>query len=138
RARLGWPAPDSPADAIDEAEYDLALLANLVGSEKKEATGAAHYLLTANPHLARALRARSRRGLRRWSPNEGLVDPDELAIEALANHQFSARSFSATALQLFSSCPYRFFLNTVMRLELRQDVAAIEVVDPLTRGSLYH
>src|SRR5262249_25170699 len=26
-ARLGWPAPAEPRDAIDEAEYDLALLA---------------------------------------------------------------------------------------------------------------
>src|SRR5437667_12568978 len=27
--RLGWPAPEQPADAIDEAEYDLALLARV-------------------------------------------------------------------------------------------------------------
>ena len=138
RARLGWPAPETPQDAIDEAEYDLALLANLVESSKKEATGAAHYLLTANSHLARALRARSRRYLRRWTPNDGLVDPDELALASIARHQFSSRSFSATALQLYSSCPYRFFLSAVMRLQLRREVSAIEVVDPLTRGSLFH
>ena len=138
RARLGWPAPETPQDAIDEAEYDLALLANLVESSKKEATGAAHYLLTANSHLARALRARSRRYLRRWTPNDGLVDPDELALASIARHQFSSRSFSATALQLYSSCPYRFFLSAVMRLQLRRELAAIEVVDPLTRGSLFH
>ena len=28
-ARLGWPAPVDPAEAIDEAEYDLALLNRL-------------------------------------------------------------------------------------------------------------
>lgn len=138
RARLGWPAPESAQDAIDEAEYDLAVLAKLVESEKKQAVGAAHYLLSANPHLARALRARSRRWIRRWTPNDGLVDPDELALAAIANHQFSARSFSATALQNFSSCPYRFFLSAILRLELRQELTAIEVVDPLTRGSLFH
>lgn len=138
RARLGWPAPESAQDAIDEAEYDLAVLAKLVESEKKQAIGAAHYLLSANPHLARALRARSRRWIKRWTPNDGLVDPDELAMEAIANHQFSARSFSATALQNYSSCPYRFFLSAVMRLELRRELTAIEVVDPLTRGSLFH
>jgi RecB family exonuclease len=138
RARLGWPAPESPVAAIDEAEYDLALLANLVGSNKEEATGAAHYLLTANPHLARALRARSRRWLRRWTPNDGLVDVDELARQSLAKHQFSARSFSATALQNYASCPYRFFLSAILRLDLRQEPVAIEVIDPLTRGSLFH
>ncbi len=138
RARLGWPAPEHPEAAIDEAEYDLALLANLVESNNEEATGAAHYLLTANIHLARALRARSRRWLRRWTQNDGLVDPDELALQSIAKHQFSARSFSATALQNYASCPYRFFLSAILRLDLRQEPAAIEVIDPLTRGSLFH
>jgi ATP-dependent helicase/nuclease subunit B len=138
RARLGWPAPERPEDAIDEAEYDLALLAGLVGAKNEDVTGRAHYLLTANSHLARALRGRSRRWLRRWTPNDGLVDPDELGRQSLANHQFSARSFSATALQNYASCPYRFFLSAILRLEMRQEPAAIEVIDPLTRGSMFH
>ncbi len=138
RARLGWPAPEQPESAIDEAEYDLALLASLVDEQDDQTTGRAHYLLTANQHLARALRARSRRWLRRWTPNDGLVDADELARQSLARHQFSARSFSATALQNYSNCPYRFFLSAILRLELRQEPAAIEMIDPLTRGSLFH
>jgi ATP-dependent helicase/nuclease subunit B len=138
RTRLGWPAPADPWDGIDEAEYDLALLASLVEEKKEVATGRAHYLLTANKHLARALRARTRRWLRRWTPNDGLVDPDELTRQSVASHQFSARSFSATALQNYAICPYRFFLSTVLRLELRQEPAAIESMDPLTRGSLFH
>ena len=138
RARLGWPAPERPEAAIDEAEYDLALLASLVDGKDEVSTGRAHYLLTANAHLARALRARSRRWLRRWTPNDGLVDADELARESIAKHQFSARSFSATALQNYASCPYRFFLSAILRLDLRQEPAAIEVIDPLTRGSLFH
>jgi len=138
RARLGWPAPEDPNHAIDEAEYDLALLEKLIQVPLEEATGAAHYLLTANPHLARALRARVRRWLRRWTPNDGLVDPGELARESLAKHQLSARSFSATALQNYANCPYRFFLSAILRLDLRQEPAAIEIIDPLTRGSLFH
>jgi len=135
---LGWPAPEQSEAAIDEAEYDLALLASLVGAKKEDATGRAHYLLTANSHLARALRGRSRRWLRRWTQNDGLVDPDELGLQSIASHQFSARSFSATALQNYASCPYRFFLSAILRLEMRQEPAAIEVIDPLTRGSLFH
>lgn len=138
KARLGWPAPEQQEFAIDEAEYDLALLANLSSASKTETTGAAHYLLSANPHLGRALRARTRRWLRRWTPNDGLVDPDELAKASIARHEFGARSFSATALQNFSSCPYRFFLSAILRFDLREEPAAIEVIDPLTRGSLFH
>jgi CRISPR/Cas system-associated exonuclease Cas4 (RecB family) len=138
RARLGWPAPQHPAMAIDDAEYDLALLDSLFTDKSEETTGRAHYLLSANRHLARALRGRSRRLLRRWTTDDGLVDPDELAMAGLASQQFSARSFSATALQNFASCPYRFFLSAILRLEMREEPAAIEVIDPLTRGSLFH
>ena len=59
RARLGWPAPERPEAAIDEAEYDLALLASLVDGKDEVSTGRAHYLLTANAHLS-SPRARSR------------------------------------------------------------------------------
>jgi len=138
RARLGWPAPESPAAAIDESEYDLALLGTLVDAEPKTATGSAHYLLDANPHLARALRARFRRWSRKWTINDGIVEVDELGREAMARHQLSARAFSSTALQRYASCPYQFFLNAVFRLRPREEVAAIEVMDPLTRGALFH
>jgi ATP-dependent helicase/nuclease subunit B len=137
-ARLGWPAPLRPEDAIDEAEYDLALLAPLREEDPEATTGAAHYLLSANPHLTRALRFRARRWLRRWTIADGLVDPDEFARAALARHQISQRSFSPTALQNFAACPYKFFLQAIHRLQPRQEPIAIEVLDPLTRGSLFH
>ena len=136
--RLGWPAPDRPADAIDDAEFDLAVLDKLVDADPAETVGAAHYLLAANPHLGRALRARARRWLRRWTPNDGLVDPDEAERAALARHQLSARSYSPTALQNFAACPYRFFLQAIHRLAPREEIEGIEVIDPLTRGALFH
>jgi len=138
RARLGWPAPENPADAIDAAEFDLAILDRLIGAEPAATVGAAHYLLDANPHLGRALRARARRWLRRWTPNDGLVDPSADERAALARHQLAARSYSATALQHFAACPYRFFLQAIIRLAPREEIEALEAIDPLTRGALYH
>jgi RecB family exonuclease len=137
-ARLGWPAPEHPADAIDEAEFDLAVLDKLVDADPAATVGAAHYLLAANPHLGRALRARARRWLRRWTPNDGLVDPDADERAALARHQLTARSYSPTALQNFAACPYRFFLQAIHRLAPREEIDGIEVIDPLTRGALFH
>ena len=138
RARLGWPAPEDPAAAIDESEYDLALLGTLIDAEPETAIGSAHYLLTANPHLARALRGRFRRWSRKWTINDGFVEADDLGREALARHQLSARAFSSTALQRYASCPYQFFLNAIVRLRPRDEAEAIEVMDPLTRGALFH
>ena len=137
-ARLGWPAPEDAGDAIDEAEYDLALLGRLVDADPETTAGTAHYLLDSNPHLARSLRARSRKWLRRWTSFDGLVDPDAAASEALLSHRLGTRSFSPTALQNYAACPYRFFLQAVHRLQPRNEPAALEVIDPLTRGSLFH
>jgi ATP-dependent helicase/DNAse subunit B len=76
--------------------------------------------------------------LRRWTPNDGLVDPSAVERGALQRHQLSARSYSATALQHFAACPYRFFLQAIIRLEPREEIEALEAIDPLTRGALYH
>jgi CRISPR/Cas system-associated exonuclease Cas4 (RecB family) len=137
-ARVGWPAPGNPAQAIDEAEHDLALLDRLLRLDEGEGVGTARYLLTANPHLGRALRFRARRWLRRWTPADGLVEPDPAAREALRAHALDARSYSPTALQHFASCPYRFFLYAVHRLAPREMPEALEELDPLQRGALVH
>lgn len=136
--RPGWPAPPDAADAIDDAEFDLAVLNRLAGKDAAATTGAAHYLLGANDHLARALRARARRWLRRWTPADGLVDPGADARAALDRHRLDARPYSATALQHFAACPYRFLLYAVHRIQPREEAEAIEVIDPLTRGALLH
>ncbi|MFN8543619.1 MAG: PD-(D/E)XK nuclease family protein [Candidatus Binatia bacterium] len=136
--RLGWPAPEDPAAAIDEAECDLAVLAPLMGADVETAAGSARYLLSANPHLGRALRARARRWIRRWTTSDGLVDPDAPAHAALARHQLAMRPFSPTALQHFAACPYRFFLQAIHRLAPREEADALESLDPLTRGALVH
>lgn len=137
-ARIGWPAPPRAEDAIDEAEHDLALLEAILKKPEAESVGEAHYLLTANDHLARALRFRGRRWLRAWKGCDGLVDPPEEALAAIREHALDKRSFSPTALQNFAACPYRFYLSAVHKIAPREEPAAVEDLDPLTRGSLVH
>jgi CRISPR/Cas system-associated exonuclease Cas4 (RecB family) len=67
-----------------------------------------------------------------------LVDPGPEVRAALGAHRPDARSYSATALQHFAACPYRFLLYAVHRIQPREEAEAIEVVDPLTRGALLH
>jgi hypothetical protein len=47
------------------------------------------------------------------------------------------RAFSPTALQHFAACPYRFFLQAIHRLAPREE-PAVEALDPLTRGAIFH
>ncbi|WP_433932811.1 PD-(D/E)XK nuclease family protein [Sorangium cellulosum] len=137
-ARIGWPAPARPEDAIDAAEHDLALLETLFSLPEEQTIGTARYLLGANPHLARALRFRARRWIPAWTSADGLYKPVAEAREALAKHAFGRRSFSPTALQHFAACPYRFFLYAVHKLAPRPSPEAIEELDPLQRGRLVH
>jgi len=138
QARAGWPAPPDPAQAIDEAEHDLSLLARAFRAPPGEGKGIAAYLLNSNPHLKRALRARARRWLKRWTPADGLVEPAPEALAALQKHRPSARPYSPTALQNFAACPYKFVLQAVHRLAPREIPEAIDEIDPLNRGSLIH
>jgi len=137
-ARIGWPAPANAADAIDEAEHDLALLADTFRQPREAARGTASYLLEANPHLKRALRARARRWRPRWTGADGLVEPSPEALAALAAHLPSARSYSPTGLQHYAECPYKFVLQAIHRLKPREEPQPVEELEPLVRGALMH
>ena len=139
-AVVGWPAPPDPDVAIDEAEFDLALLQPLLGGSlsRSERQGRARFLLSSNEHLARALRARAGRWRPRWFPVDGLVDAGDEAREYLARHRVGARSYSPTALQNFAACPYRFFLQAVLYLRPRDELVQLEQLDPMTRGGIFH
>ena len=137
-ARIGWPAPRDPATAIDVAERDLSVLDGLFRGAAPAPRGAARYLTQGNRFLARALRMRWQRWQRKWTPADGLVTPSPEAQAALAPNQLGKRSFSATALQHFAACPYRFYLSAIVRLSPREVPAELEELDPLQRGSIVH
>ena len=62
----------------------------------------------------------------------------DTSIEILGRRSALPLILSPTALQHFAACPYRFLLYTVHRLEPRDEPVQIELMDPLTRGSLVH
>jgi ATP-dependent helicase/nuclease subunit B len=140
QTRMGWPAPTASAEAIDDAEYDLSQLRELLTGAAKSADGAAHYLLTSSPRLRRALQFRARRWRPEWRYVDGLVEPNGTAREALAARLalLSQRGFAVTALEKYADCPYRFYLATVVGLRPRKVSAAIEEMDAATRGVLIH
>ncbi|HJO03029.1 MAG TPA: PD-(D/E)XK nuclease family protein [Acidobacteriota bacterium] len=135
---LGWPAPRDTQGAIDAAEFDVSYLEPILTRAEGEVTGRARFLLNANEHLARSLRARARR----WRPGffaaDGLVQPGAAARLVLDRHRLSERSYSPTALQRYAACPYQFYLYAIQRLRPREEPVALEQMDPLTRGSLFH
>ena len=138
-SRLGWPAPPRPETALDDSEYDLARLESALHAQVSPPRGEARFLLEVNAALARSLRSRwSRWSARGFSKSDGFITEDPEALELIRQESMYRRSFSPTALQNFAHCPYRFFLYAVHRLQLREEQVAIEQMDPLTRGALFH
>jgi ATP-dependent helicase/nuclease subunit B len=132
-ARLNWPAPKDALDAIDNAEYDLVAIAGA-----RNSPGGARYLVEANPHVARSMRARWARWNRSWRPADGLVTADTAALEALGGQRLTARTWSPSSLEQFALCPYKFALHGIYKLRPREEGAPLEQMDPLTRGALFH
>ena len=137
-ARLAWPAPDDPARAIDEVEHDLASLGAILRLEPREARGRARYLFELNDRLARSLRTRWARWRPRFTPYDGIVQLAPGTSDILLASRPNARSYSVSALQRFAACPYQFYLSAICRLAPREEIAPLERLDPLTRGSLFH
>ena len=88
--------------------------------------------------MARSLRTRVRRWGKKWSSSDGICIPTEEVAAVLSAHRLTARPYSVSALQKFAACPYRFLLSAIYRLEPRKEPAAIEQIDDLTRGSIFH
>jgi ATP-dependent helicase/nuclease subunit B len=138
-ARMGFPAPEQPELAIDDGEYDLAVLGELLRAPAAERVGALRYLLTQHPHLARALRFRARRwSLARFTACDGFVAQDAAELALLAGHQLAARAYSASSLALVSACPYRFFLRSVAGVPEPDPSEPLDELDARLRGVLMH
>lgn len=138
-ASLAWPAPSRPETAIDEQEYDLSLLRLLLDAPDRTAVrGHAHYLLKLNDCLRRSVVDRWSRAQPRWSTGDGLTRVTAETVRALSDARLYARAYSLSALQRFGACPYQFFLAAVHRLHPFERPAAIQHLDPLARGSLFH
>jgi CRISPR/Cas system-associated exonuclease Cas4 (RecB family) len=138
-AMLAWPAPSQPEDAIDDQEHDLSVLRRLLDEKDLKAVkGHAHYLLGLNECLRRSVIDRWAHGQHRWSANDGLIHGTPSTAPALIANRLTQRSYSVSALQKFSACPYQFALSAFYRLEPLAQPEPLQRMDPLTRGSIFH
>jgi ATP-dependent helicase/nuclease subunit B len=137
-AELAWLAPEKPAAAIDDIEHDLSVLRPLLQADPKSVRGGARYLMELSPELGRSLRGRYQRWHKKWGAADGLCEVNELTKEQLVKYRLANRAYSPTSLQSFAACPYKFLLSAIHRLSAREESVALETLDPLTRGHLYH
>jgi ATP-dependent helicase/nuclease subunit B len=128
--RIGWPAPAKAADAIDDAEFDLATLGPL-------APGSGQYLKSLPGRAVASLRARWMRWHKAWKAADGLF-VETIGDEALKSYGLGTRAWSPSALQQYARCPYRFALRGIFGLHPAERPEGIQRMDPATRGELFH
>jgi len=56
----------------------------------------------------------------------------------LDSQRLGERAYSLSALQKFAACPYQFLLSAIYRLQPAEEPDALQKLDPLTRGALFH
>jgi CRISPR/Cas system-associated exonuclease Cas4 (RecB family) len=128
--KIGWPAPRDPAEALDDAEFDLATLAPLTA-------GSGQYLKSLPGRAVQSLRARWVRWHKPWKAADGLLI-EEIGGDALKAHQLTARAWSPSVLQQYARCPYRFALRGIHGLHAAERPGGIQRMDPATRGRIFH
>lgn len=129
----------SADDAGRPSERTLARTRELAKLPHAEARGQANYVTERNPLLRSSLARAWRRAQPKLGASDGLVMGTSMrGRHPLAAHDPSRRAYSATALEGFTSCPLRFHLKSVLRLEPADDPAPLEALDPLVRGSITH
>ena len=139
-ARLAWPAPRDPSEAIDAVEHDLSTLGRWLDAPPESNTkGRARYLLELNDHLARSLRSHWGRWVtREWNTADGLVRRTDSIAASLDEARLGTRTYSVSALARYAACPYRFLLASIYRIAPRSTAHSVDSLDPLTRGRLFH
>ncbi|MDO8472292.1 MAG: PD-(D/E)XK nuclease family protein, partial [Dehalococcoidia bacterium] len=125
---LAYAATISPTDSHDR---DMSSLSVWRG------TGHAmdqHYLLSHVPILARAVameHARTGNGLSEWDGKVPLLKGTQEAGSQV-------KPVSPTALESWATCPFRYFLSHVLRIEAAESPEELLTIDAMERGSLLH
>jgi CRISPR/Cas system-associated exonuclease Cas4 (RecB family) len=59
-------------------------------------------------------------------------------MPVLEEYRLTRKSYSLSALQKFSACPYQFVLAAIYRLQPVEAPEPLQRMDPMTRGSIFH
>lgn len=122
-SRLG---PENPQQALTENEFALAFLA------KDRRVPESLY----KSRLGRSLDSYRARWSRAFTGYDGFLRSPDLQnlIAQWADQQY----FSPSRLETFATCPYKFFLLKLMRLQAVQEPEVIQQISALDKGSLVH
>ena len=127
---------DRPATALDSIEFHWASVARARETSNPSVLG---YLPEATPFFSSALNAVHQRWDRPLLTAYDGVLMEESTKTVLNSHLFPTQvSLSASALETFARCPFRYFLTAVLGLAPQDDPEQLMTIRPRERGTLLH
>ena len=126
----------APSKAVDSIEYHLLSAAHAVASGASSSLG---YLPTVSPFFTSAFHAlRQRWHSDRLTVFDGMID-DGVVKEKLRHFLFpTGVRLSASALETYARCPFRYFLHAVLQLDPSEEPERVFTLQPRDRGALLH
>jgi ATP-dependent helicase/nuclease subunit B len=134
--------PARRIDALARDEFDgCSILSAVAEGDPREIA----YLVQENGPLPRRLAMEATRwGRPFFTPYDGAVTSEKAleAVAALAGYTrdgtVPGKTISATALEEYALCPFRFFMHHVLKIEPVDEPEEALELSPRDRGSLYH
>ncbi|MEX2236967.1 MAG: PD-(D/E)XK nuclease family protein [Dehalococcoidia bacterium] len=129
------PDPDLPGErALWPEQYDLSLFLGSSGPPGPEQWS---YLGEVRPaHRQARLALRCRHLSDKYTRWDGILKKPE-SIQS-AGEYLQDRLFSASALQNYATCPQRFLMKHILRVEALDEPEMVTELSPLERGSIIH
>jgi CRISPR/Cas system-associated exonuclease Cas4 (RecB family) len=136
RIEAGRLAADARAESLSLAEYDRGLVRE--ATERADAAPVAA-IGAESPAFAAAIRARRDR----WSASltlfDGVAASGDAVAAARARSPFArGEAVSPSRLEMYATCPYRYFMRYGLGIEPVKEPETIERIDHLQRGVLIH
>lgn len=128
--------PAEPEDALDVLEYDLLQADRLVAGSSRSSL---NYLPALSPFFDSALVAEAARwGQKTFTNYDGMLE--DLWSRTQLDRRFgdNRTSFSPTALECYARCPFRFFIENLLRVCPLEEPDLFARLSPQDRGSLVH
>ena len=126
----------APSRALDAIEFHLASVEQTLVTGDPTPLG---YLPTTAPFFSRALHAAHQR----WDTPQltvfdGMIENESARIVLHKRLFPSGEIFSASALETYARCPFRYFLGAGLGLAQQEDPEQVFTLQPRDRGALLH
>ncbi len=136
RSPLSQLFPSEEKQISDEIECNLSLMADAMRQRKKADV---YFLSRFSSCFKNALLAdRSRWGSKKFTPYDGVFESNEVLTLLKKRHSLGNSPVSASSLEMYAACPFRYFCNKILLLEILEEPEEIMSISPLDKGALLH